>query len=66
MAGTSPAMTAESHRATSQVVTLRRLRVLGILEHDAHGFKLVADAIGFGKVFGFAGGIAICDPTIDG
>src|SRR5450631_1475934 len=35
--------------------------VLGVLQHHAHRGELVADAIGFGEVLGFAGGIAGAD-----
>jgi hypothetical protein len=33
--------------------------VLGVLEHDAHLGKLVADAIGFFKIFGLPSGSAL-------
>ena len=42
MAGTSPAMTMEGHRAVSQVVPS-----LEFFQHDAHFGEFVADAIGF-------------------
>src|SRR5712691_3506359 len=34
------------------------LAVLGVFEDDAHLGKLIADAIGLGKILGFASGVA--------
>src|SRR5207302_10152813 len=39
--------------------------VLGVLQHDAHGGKLIADAIGLFEVLFLASGIARCDQSVD-
>ena len=38
----------------------------GVLEHDAGGLELVADAVGLGPVFGLAGGLTRGDLLLDG